>query len=117
MKKASHSDQSQRVTSTEDRRKKPCHTLFPFNMCPTRLSDSKARNLANNIINEIVKRNMNVASNISRAVIVKCVHLTEILGFMTDREWNTLLIKENSRPLLVFPIHADVTYIDQSTAV
>jgi len=46
------------IKSTED-----SHMLFPFKVCPTRLSDSKIRDLANHIISEIVKRNMNVAGN------------------------------------------------------
>ncbi|XP_065889311.1 uncharacterized protein [Dysidea avara] len=77
------------MISTEDRRRKPY--ALPVQCVPYKgLSDSKVRDLANNIISEMVKRKMNVA------------------GFTSDGEWNSLRTKGNSRPLSVFQIRADV---------
>ena len=50
------------MISTEDRRRKPY--ALPVQCVPYKgLSDSKVRDLANNIISEMVKRKMNVAGN------------------------------------------------------
>ena len=92
------------MISSEDRRKKPY--ALPVQCVPYKgLSDCKVRDLANNIISEMVKRKMNVAGN---SIVQWYIPFMDFVGFTTDGEWNTLRTKGNSRPLSVFQIRADV---------
>ena len=45
---------------------------------------------------------------ISSATVDRCIPFTELVGFTSDGEWNSLRTKGNSRPLSVFQIRADV---------
>ena len=91
------------IISSEDQRKK-----LPVQCVPYKgLSDCKVRVVANHIVSEMVKRKMNVAG-IYCSVAIIVIPCTDLVGFTIDGEWNLLCTKENSRPLLVFQICADV---------
>ena len=100
------------MISTEDRGKKPY--ALPVQCVPYKgLSDSKVRDLANSVIQEMVKRKMKVAgmymyTQIGCLLFIDYTCIIILLGFTTDGEWNSLRTKGNTRPLSVFQIRANV---------
>ncbi|XP_065891566.1 uncharacterized protein [Dysidea avara] len=76
------------MISNEERHKKPY--ALPVQCLPYKgLSDAKVRELANEIIHEMVRRGMKVA------------------GFTTDGEWNSLRSKGNTRPLTILQVRSE----------
>ena len=94
------------MISGEERKTKPY--ALPVQCIPYKgLPDIKVRELANNIIQEMVKRKMKVAGTVCIYKYIYFIWLVELKGFTTDGEWNMLRIKGNKRPLSVLQIRID----------
>ena len=90
-------------------RKKNKTLCYPLQCIPFKgLGDIKICNLANTVIQEMMKRNMKVAgTNTLICTYIIFWIIVSPKGFTTDDEWNTLRRKGNIQPLSVFQIRCE----------